>query len=77
MDRDDSPFDFEMERPTATGRDLLVQVQAISVNPVECKIRKNRPPEGDVPAVLGWDAVGEVVAVGDETLIYKVGDEVW
>ena len=69
--------DIEVDKPTATGRDLLVQVQAVSVNPVDYKIRANRPPEGDEHAILGWDAVGEVVEVGNETSMFKVGDVVW
>lgn len=69
--------DIEVDKPTATGRDLLVHVQAVSVNPVDYKIRANRPPEGDEHAILGWDAVGEVVEVGNETSMFKVGDVVW
>lgn len=77
IDRDDALIDFEMERPRPAGRDLLVRVQAISVNPVDFKIRLRRPPEGAAPAVLGWDAVGEVVAVGEAATAYKPGDLVW
>jgi zinc-binding alcohol dehydrogenase family protein len=69
--------DLEIEKPTPTGRDLLVQVQAVSVNPVDTKIRQNRPPERDAAAILGWDAVGEVVAVGDTASLFKAGDMVW
>ncbi len=77
IDRDDALIDFEMEKPTPTGHDLLVRVQAVSVNPVDFKIRQSRPPEGDTPAVLGWDAVGEVVAVGDQASAFQPGDQVW
>ncbi|WP_457939480.1 zinc-binding alcohol dehydrogenase family protein [Mesorhizobium sp. 10J20-29] len=77
LDREDALIDFEIDRPTATGRDLLVRVQAVSVNPVDYKIRMNRPPEGDAPAILGWDAVGEVVETGDEATMFKPGDNVW
>ncbi|MAL11102.1 MAG: Zn-dependent oxidoreductase [Maricaulis sp.] len=77
LDRPDALIDFETETPTATGRDLLVRVDAVSVNPVDFKIRKTRPPEGDGPAILGWDAVGEVIEAGDETSLYKAGDRVW
>ena len=61
----DSLVDFEMAKPEPTGHDLLVRVQAISVNPVDYKVRNRRPPEGALPNVLGWDAVGEVVETGD------------
>jgi NADPH:quinone reductase len=77
LDREDALIDFEIDRPTATGRDLLVRVRAVSVNPVDYKIRMNRPPEGDAPAILGWDAVGEVVETGDKATMFKPGDNVW
>lgn len=77
LDRDDALIDFEMETPVPTGHDLLVRIQAVSVNPVDYKIRMGRPAEGDTPAVLGWDAVGEVVATGDQATTFKPGDVVW
>ena len=77
IDREESLMDFEMEKPTPQGRDLLVQVAAVSVNPVDTKIRVRRAPEGDQPAVLGWDAVGEVMAVGDAVSMFQPGDQVW
>lgn len=77
IDREDALIDFEAPRPVARGRDLLVQVRAVSVNPVDTKIRANRAPEGEDPAVLGWDAVGEVVEIGGEVTAYAVGDVVW
>ena len=77
IDRDDALIDLEMAGPRATGHDLLVRVQAISVNPVDYKIRIRRQPEGGVPGVLGWDAVGEVVEVGDEATMFGPGDMVW
>lgn len=69
--------DIEVDNPVASGRDLLVKVHAISVNPVDYKIRSNRPPEGDSPAVLGWDAVGSVVETGPEATNFEPGDTVW
>jgi NADPH:quinone reductase len=77
LDRADSLIDIELDTPVATGRDLLVRVQAVSVNPVDYKIRMNRQPEGDTPAILGWDAVGEVVSTGEDATMFKVGDLVW
>ncbi|MEO0823558.1 MAG: zinc-binding alcohol dehydrogenase family protein [Pseudomonadota bacterium] len=73
----DSLVDFETETPVATGRDLLVRVHAVSVNPVDYKIRNRRAPEGPLPNVLGWDAVGEVVATGEAATACKAGDRVW
>ncbi|MBL1293162.1 MAG: zinc-binding alcohol dehydrogenase family protein [Thiotrichales bacterium] len=77
IDKPNSLIDIELPKPKATGRDLLVKVNAISVNPVDTKIRvKATPGEGE-HKVLGWDAVGEVVAIGDDTEFYSVGDKVW
>ncbi len=77
LERADALVEFETERPVASGHDILVQVQAVSVNPVDCKIRTNRPPAGDEPAILGWDAVGEVVETGEKTSRFNPGDIVW
>lgn len=68
--------DIELDTPVAEGHDLLVRVQAISVNPVDTKIRKNVSAESGWK-VLGWDAVGVVEAVGDKVTQFKVGDVVW
>mgnify|MGYP003626428016 FL=1 len=77
LSRADALIDVELARPSAKGHDLLVQVQAVSVNPVDTKIRQNRPADGDGPAILGWDAVGEVVEVGSDASLFKPGDMVW
>lgn len=77
IDRADSLVDITLERPVAQGRDLLVEVKAVSVNPVDTKIRTNVAPEAEDWKVLGWDAVGTVVEVGDEVTDFKPGDEVW
>ncbi|RQO69814.1 zinc-binding alcohol dehydrogenase family protein [Pedobacter sp. KBW06] len=75
----DSFIEFETERPAPKGRDLLVKVAAVSVNPVDFKIRQNSAKGQvlDVPKVIGWDAVGIVEAVGDEVSLFKAGDEVY
>ncbi|WP_417808114.1 zinc-binding alcohol dehydrogenase family protein [Thioclava sp.] len=77
IDRADALLDLEIEKPTATGHDILVKVAAVSVNPVDTKVRQNRPAEGDTPVILGWDAVGEVVEIGDKVSQFKLGDKVW
>lgn len=61
--------------PVAAGHDLLVEVNAISVNPVDTKVRAGF--SGDTPRVLGWDAVGVVKSVGEKVTLFKAGDEVW
>ena len=73
----DSLTDFELPQPIASGRDLLVKVKAIAVNPVDYKIRQRvSPAEGDYK-VLGWDAVGEVVATGEAATQFTPGDLVF
>jgi zinc-binding alcohol dehydrogenase family protein len=77
IDHAESLVDVELPEPKATGRDLLVQVKAVSVNPVDTKIRKNvAPAEGELK-VIGWDAAGVVQAVGPDVTQFKPGDEVW
>ena len=56
IDRADALIDLEVEKPTATGHDILVKVEAVSVNPIDTKIRQSRAAEGGTPVILGWDA---------------------
>lgn len=74
---DASLVDIDLPDPVATGRDLLVQVRAVSVNPVDYKVRSSSAPEGDAWKVLGWDASGVVAAAGPEATLFKAGDEVF
>ncbi|KTC51251.1 NADPH:quinone reductase, partial [Pseudomonas putida] len=67
--------DLQLPAPTPGPRDLLVQVQAISVNPVDTKVRSGAAVTE--PRVLGWDAVGIVQQVGDQVSLFKVGDSVF
>lgn len=71
-----SLLDVELPQPVPQGRDLLVKVEAISVNPVDTKVRKRTDPEG-ADKVLGWDASGTVVAVGADVSLFKPGDAVY
>jgi zinc-binding alcohol dehydrogenase family protein len=72
-----SLMDVELPRPTAQGRDLLVKIHAVSVNPVDTKIRSPKPKVETSPKILGWDAAGVVESVGPEVLLFKPGDEVY
>ena len=65
--------DLELPKPSPSGRDLLVKVEAISVNPVDYKQRK----QATSSKVLGWDAAGTVEAVGSDAKLFKPGDEVY
>ena len=77
IDAEDSLIDFTVPTPKAQGRDLLVAIKAIAVNPVDTKVRKNQPAEANHPIILGWDASGIVEAVGEKVSLFKPGDEVW
>jgi len=69
--------DIELAEPVAGPRDLLVEVKAISVNPVDTKVRQNVQPEGGDAKVLGWDVAGIVKAVGSEVTLFQPGDKVF
>ncbi|MFT7338764.1 MAG: NADPH:quinone reductase-like Zn-dependent oxidoreductase, partial [Marinobacter maritimus] len=73
----DALIDIELPQPIASGRDLLVQVKAVAVNPVDYKIRQNVAAEEGEYKVIGWDAAGEVVAVGAAVARFKPGDQVY
>lgn len=69
--------DLDLPAPQPGPRDLLVRVKAISVNPVDVKIRAGVKPEPGQAKVLGWDAVGTVEAIGAEVRGFKPGDRVY
>lgn len=73
----DSLFDFDAPLPKPGAHDLLVKIDAISVNPADTKVRASATPPAGKPRILGWDASGTIVAVGDETSLFKPGDEVY
>ncbi|NNJ17665.1 zinc-binding alcohol dehydrogenase family protein [Pseudomonas putida CSV86] len=69
--------DIELPAPQPGPRDLLVEVRAISVNPVDTKVRRNVQPENGTAKVLGWDVAGVVKAVGSEVSLFQPGDKVY
>ncbi len=74
----ESLIDLDLPLPTPGPKDLLVEVAAIAVNPVDTKVRMRRASaDGTTPVVLGWDAVGTVRAIGPEVTGFAVGDRVW
>jgi NADPH2:quinone reductase len=77
ISEEQSLIDLELPDPQPTGRDLLIEVKAISVNPVDTKVRRNTPPAEGETKVLGWDASGVVQAVGPDVTLFKPGDAVW
>ncbi|PZA12352.1 zinc-binding alcohol dehydrogenase family protein [Rhodopseudomonas palustris] len=77
IDDPDALLDFELERPEPGPRDLRVAVKAISVNPVDTKVRKRAAPPAGEHKILGYDAAGVVEAVGAEVTLFRPGDEVF
>ena len=69
--------DLDLPAPQPGPRDLLVRVKAISVNPVDTKVRRNSAPPAGQAKVLGWDAVGVVEAVGADVAGFQPGDRVF
>lgn len=77
IDREEALLDLELPDPVPQGRDLLVRVRAVSVNPVDTQMRSFAPSHEGHPNVLGYDAAGVVEAVGPDVEMFKVGDEVY
>jgi zinc-binding alcohol dehydrogenase family protein len=77
IDREDALEDVDLEMPTAEGRDLLVRIHAVSVNPVDAKVRAAMAPETGSWRVLGFDAAGVVEAIGSEVQDFQPGDPVF
>lgn len=73
----DSLLDITLDKPVPGAKDLLVQIAAISVNPVDTKMRMRAASEDGNPLVLGWDGVGTVVAKGPECTLFNIGDQVF
>lgn len=77
VDNEDAFLDLELPRPEVRGRDILVNVKAVAVNPVDTKLRAPKDGVENPPRVLGFDASGVVEAVGSNVSLFKPGDEVW
>jgi zinc-binding alcohol dehydrogenase family protein len=73
----DSLFDFDAPLPQPLPRDLLVRVEAISVNPLDAHYRKRQASPDGKPVILGWDAAGRVDAVGEQVGLFAPGDAVY
>ena len=77
IDHAEALLDIELPAPQPGPRDLLVRVMAISVNPVDPKIRRHVSPGAGEAKVLGWDVAGEVLEVGAEVRQFRPGDKVF
>lgn len=77
VENPDAFLDVELDKPEALGRDILVAVKAVSINPVDTKVRAPKDTVESSPRVLGWDASGVVESVGPDVTLFKPGDEVY
>lgn len=73
----ESFLDLNLPKPAPQGRDILVAVKAVAINPVDTKVRSPKDKVEPAPRVIGYDAAGVVEAVGPEASLFKVGDEVY
>ncbi|MBN2984672.1 zinc-binding alcohol dehydrogenase family protein [Cohnella algarum] len=77
IEHPESLIELELAKPVPTGRDLLVKVKAVSVNPVDTKVRAPKDRTESSPKVLGWDVAGVVEQTGPECVLFQPGDEVY
>jgi NADPH2:quinone reductase len=77
IDATDALVDFEAPKPEPGPRDIRVAVKAVSVNPVDTKVRKRAAPPAGEHKILGYDAAGVVDAVGKDVSLFEPGDEVF
>ncbi|ALC83776.1 MULTISPECIES: zinc-binding alcohol dehydrogenase family protein [Bacillus] len=77
IENEESLLDVEVPKPKATGKDLLVKINAISVNPVDTKVRAPKDAIEKEPKILGWDASGVVEEVGEDCELFQPGDTVF
>ena len=73
----DALLDIDLPTPTPEALDILVAVKAVSANPADVKIRQNHQPAAGNHRILGFDAAGTVVALGNEVTGFAVGDKVY
>src|SRR2546430_17679925 len=74
IENPESLLDVELPDPKPTGRDLLVRIKAIAVNPVDCKVRAPKEKVEGAPRILGWDAAGEGGAAGSGGFFFRTRD---
>lgn len=77
IDAENALEDIKIATPIPEGQDILVEVKAISVNPVDYKTRQNRVPQDGKHEVIGYDAAGTVVAIGSDVSNFSIGDDVF
>lgn len=70
-------LNLEVPEPVVLNDDLLIEVKAVSVNPIDYKVRKSRKGNPNHPVILGWDAAGIVIKKGNAVTDFEIGDEVF
>lgn len=75
----ESFIEFEKEITQPARQEILVKIEAISVNPVDFKVRQGAAKDKELsqPKIIGWDAVGIVESIGDKVSLFKKGDKVF
>ncbi|RZJ87632.1 MAG: zinc-binding alcohol dehydrogenase family protein, partial [Brevundimonas sp.] len=68
---------FDAPEPDLKPHDLLIDIRAVSLNPVDTKVRASRTPDAGQPSILGYDAAGIVTAIGSDVSLFHVGDAVF
>ncbi|MFC4403085.1 zinc-binding alcohol dehydrogenase family protein [Gracilibacillus xinjiangensis] len=77
IEHKESLVEVNLEKPVPSENDLLVKIMAVSINPVDVKVRSPKEKQETAPKILGWDACGVVEAVGSNCTLFKPGDEVY
>ena len=77
IEHEESLLDLDIEKPTPKKRELLVKIHAISVNPIDTKVKAPKEQVEEIPKILGWDAVGIVEETGEDCELFKRGDYVY
>jgi zinc-binding alcohol dehydrogenase family protein len=77
ISRPDALIDLDLPEPEPGPRDLKVRIKAVSINPLDAKVRGSTPAPADGPQILGWDAAGIVEAVGSQVTLFAPGDAVY
>ncbi len=74
---DSAPTLFEQAMPIVSGHDLLIEIEAIAVNPVDTKVKAGITKQLEQPKIIGWDATGTVRAIGEDVSSFNIGDKVF
>lgn len=77
IEHEESLVEVTLEKPVPAHKDLLVKIKAVSINPVDVKVRAPKNKKEETPKILGWDACGVVEETGSDCTLFQPGDEVY